>query len=399
MSDTYRTNVLRAVLRVAKDCSVNTVAGLTRGAVERWLGDHIRDGMGVRTRNYYRASVIAFANWCRDAGRLRGHDLDRLPKADEHADLKRQRRALTEAELLRLLSVAAERLLLDARTVRRGADKGQATRTLDPKVTDRLIALGRERVLIYKTLVLTGLRLNELRTLTVGRVDQSPGSEHIRLAARNEKNRSGSLVPLRADLPAEIRSWVGVYRLTATNRLFTVPAGLRLILDRDLKAAGIPKRDDRGRTVDVHALRTTFGTMLSTTGTAPRTAQAAMRHSDIKLTMGVYTDPRLINVRGAVERLPSLTPTELVTLPVTRPTGRAGQSAATGDKNGPIDRQECDPGEIDVSACPDKEKPSVTSSVTEGQLVGPAGFEPTTSCTPSKRASQAALRPDLWIPR
>jgi hypothetical protein len=24
---------------------------------------------------------------------------------------------------------------------------------------------------------------------------------------------------------------------------------------------------------------------------------------------------------------------------------------------------------------------------------GPAGFEPTTSCTPSKRASQAALRP------
>ncbi len=27
-------------------------------------------------------------------------------------------------------------------------------------------------------------------------------------------------------------------------------------------------------------------------------------------------------------------------------------------------------------------------------MVGPAGFEPATSCTPSKRASQAALRPD-----
>ena len=150
VSDTYRANVLRAVRRVAEDCGVETVAGLTRGTVERWLADRIRDGMGARTRNYYRASVIAFANWCRDAGRLRGHDLDRLPKADEHADPKRQRRALTEAELLRLLSVAAERPLLDARTVRRGADKGQATRTLDPKVTDRLIALGRERVLIYK---------------------------------------------------------------------------------------------------------------------------------------------------------------------------------------------------------------------------------------------------------
>jgi integrase len=81
--------------------------------------------------------------------------------------------------------------------------------------------------------------------------------------------------------------------------LFKVPTSLRLVLNRDLKAAGIPKRDDRGRTVDVHAMRTTFGTFLSTTGTAPRTAQAAMRHSDIKLTMGVYTDPRLSRPLGA----------------------------------------------------------------------------------------------------
>jgi hypothetical protein len=32
-----------------------------------------------------------------------------------------------------------------------------------------------------------------------------------------------------------------------------------------------------------------------------------MRHSDIKLTIGVYTDPRLLDVRGAVEKLPTLT--------------------------------------------------------------------------------------------
>jgi hypothetical protein len=30
---------------------------------------------------------------------------------------------------------------------------------------------------------------------------------------------------------------------------------------------------------------------------------------------------------------------------------------------------------------------------------GPAGFEPTTSCTPSKRASQAALRPVNFVVR
>src|SRR6202040_2189910 len=95
-------------------------------------------------------------------------------------------------------------------------------------------------------------------------------------------------------------------RLPPDTPLFTVPKALVRILDRDLRLAGIPKRDERGRTLDVHALRTTFGTLLSKGGVAPRTAQAAMRHSDIRLTMGVYTDPKLLDVRGAVEALPAL---------------------------------------------------------------------------------------------
>ena len=81
------------------------------------------------------------------------------------------------------------------------------------------------------------------------------------------------------------------------------------ILNRDLKAAGIPKRDDRGRTVDVHALRHTFGTMLSKAGVSPSVAQAAMRHSSIDLTMNIYTDPRLLDVQGAVESLPHISTT------------------------------------------------------------------------------------------
>ena len=41
-------------------------------------------------------------------------------------------------------------------------------------------------------------------------------------------------------------------------------------------------------------------------GVAPRTAQAAMRHSSIDLTMNVYTDPALLDVHGALDALPSL---------------------------------------------------------------------------------------------
>jgi integrase len=85
-----------------------------------------------------------------------------------------------------------------------------------------------------------------------------------------------------------------------------VPTALVKILDRDLKLAGIPKKDGRGWTVDVHAMRHTFGTLLSRGNVAPRTAQAAMRHSSIDLTMNVYTDPKLLDVAGALERLPDL---------------------------------------------------------------------------------------------
>jgi len=53
-------------------------------------------------------------------------------------------------------------------------------------------------------------------------------------------------------------------------------------------------------------LRHTFGTLLSAAGVAPRTAQAAMRHSTIDLTMNVYTDPKLLDVAGAMDSLPAL---------------------------------------------------------------------------------------------
>ena len=141
----------------------------------------------------------------------------------------------------------------------------------------------------------------------------------VELNAADEKNRQGSTIPLRLDLANDLREWlsdapnVSTLRLRDHNadadsgrRLFRVPAGLVRILDRDLNTAGIDKADERGRTLDVHALRGTFATLLSKGGVAPRTAQAAMRHSTIDLTMNAYTDPKLLDVCGALDSLPSL---------------------------------------------------------------------------------------------
>ena len=51
--------------------------------------------------------------------------------------------------------------------------------------------------------------------------------------------------------------------------LFDVPTALVKILNLDLQAAWIPKHDERGRSIDVHAMRHTFGTMLTAAGVDP----------------------------------------------------------------------------------------------------------------------------------
>lgn len=72
----------------------------------------------------------------------------------------------------------------------------------------------------------------------------------------------------------------------------------------DLQAAGIPYLDAESRQADFHALRHTFGTRLSVAGVAPRLAMELMRHSDLRLTMKIYTDASLLPTASAIEKLP-----------------------------------------------------------------------------------------------
>ena len=115
---------------------------------------------------------------------------------------------MTEPELVRLLDVARRRPLLDALTVRTGKRKGEAFANVRPEVRERLEALGRERALIYKALVLTGLRKNELATLTVAQLRLDASLPHVELDAADEKNREGNGVMIRADLAHDLRHWL-----------------------------------------------------------------------------------------------------------------------------------------------------------------------------------------------
>jgi len=342
-------NVGNCLNRIVADCSFTRLRDLNRRRVDRWVREQRAEEhpSSARTINRHWAALNAFGNWCVSSGRLASNPFARPPKLDESSDRRRQRRALTADEIRRLLYVARIRPLAERgrETVHRSAKSRDGRRTwtrkpltwktidaaakhardtLDPAFVEELDRTGRERALIYKTLVLTGLRRGELASLTVGQLELDGSTAYIRLNAGDAKSGSGADIPIRADLAGDLREWINdraetmrakarlligaaiPAHLPRDEPLFNVPAKLIRIMDRDLEAAGIPKRDDRGRTVDVHALRHTFGTHLSKGGVAPRTAQAAMRHSKLDLTMSVYTDPKLLDVAGAMDALPAL---------------------------------------------------------------------------------------------
>ncbi|MEX2673516.1 MAG: tyrosine-type recombinase/integrase [Phycisphaeraceae bacterium] len=119
------------------------------------------------------------------------------------------------------------------------------------------------------------------------------------MLAQHEKAGRGASIPLRADLVEQLRAYLDDLkrrkgeRLPLGTQLFPMPVDMIRVFDRDLAVAEIPKRDERDRVVDIHALRHTFGIHLARAGVSPRVAMAAMRHSSLELTVNVYTDPRI----------------------------------------------------------------------------------------------------------
>jgi site-specific recombinase XerD len=65
-------------------------------------------------------------------------------------------------------------------------------------------------------------------------------------------------------------------------------------------------QDSNGKFADFHALRHTFITNLGRAGIASKTAQTLARHSDISLTMPIYTHVDQAEQEEAINPLPPL---------------------------------------------------------------------------------------------
>jgi integrase len=317
---------MRRLRFVLRGCQAAKLSDMRNDSVERVLRQLAEGGAtgtfpggaSARTRNLYLSSIRAFARWCHDSGRLEGDPLAPAPAAQRRkrkgrahhlassGDIRRKRRALTEDELLRLLRAARERPLREAMTVRTGSRRGEVVGRVREEVKERLERLGWERSLIYKTLVLTGLRRGELAALRAHDLSLDIAQPVLKLPGEATKNGEEARILLRRDLADELIEWLEATCRKGHDRVFQVPVELVKILKRDLTAAAIPFRDERGRTLDVHSLRYTTATFLSRAKVPPRVAQKILRHSDINLTMRVYTDVHPHDEAEAVEAMPAL---------------------------------------------------------------------------------------------
>ncbi len=432
---TRHVQMVEARLRLMfEECKFKRLRDASRPKLEAWRNrEYARGGRGrgARTLNAYMTTARAFGAWAVEAGRLLANPFAGITSArarlDEAADCRRKRRALSTEELRRLLWAARLRPVAEFGRPRvpAGPDelerRAEAVRarlaTANPVRLRELEAEGETRALTYKALFLTGLRRGELASVTVGQYEPAtpgrPGTcGWIQLRAADAKSGKGAEIPVRGDLAAdldevlrrrltEVRTAARAAgdsipaRLDPDEKLLEVPVALGKWFDMDIHAAGIPKRDGRGRTVDVHALRHSMASHMNAVGVAPRTVQEAMRHSDIELTMSTYTDPRLLDLGGAVERLPELplrperevaraTGTEDVgsslTALLTYSSGKRGRLGTLSENH------EVESGALDVLASLGFDASSGAKSSSDAKRA--KGFEPSTFSLGSRRAKQ-----------
>ena len=427
-------NVSRTLRAAVQECGFKCLRDLRRASVERWVArlidlpaEAVVDTSGAtvspvrpaaRTINAKLVILTAWGNWLVKSQRLAANPFEKLRSEvglDEEDDVRRCRRSLTAQELARLLAVARLRpvaeygrdtiRVIDAKRAAKSratwqkaeltfanidaaAERGRGR--LRPDVLERLEHAGRERALLYAVLCTTGLRKGELAAITVADVRLDQLQPVIELPGSEAKNGKRASLPLRTDVAAELQAWIeektealcrqsvgiaGIPKPTGAEPLFDVPTGLIRILDRDLRAAGIPKRDDRGRTVDVHAMRGTFGSLLAAAGTSPIVLKELMRHKRIETTLKHYVDPRLLDVAGAVSALPAF---GLASGGATDGAPNGALNAARGSESeGIADESQASPREAARDRGPRKNRVSpVFPAKTEERA---KGLEPSTS--------------------
>ena len=246
---------MRRCCRVTNECGFRVLPDPRSEALDRWMRDRLADAvspMSPENINEFRNELVIFANWCVRNRRLLVNPVNDVPKLDATANPGRKRRSMTEAELVKLLRIARWRPLAEfgrltankkpaddkaasevteSKSKRRkwtyspltladleaAVDRARERLKGNPSFVAKLDRRGRERALIFKTLVLTGLRKGELSAVTVGHFEHNGPMPVIVMNSDQTKNRQRAEIPLRADLAEDLRKWLATLQSVTTG--------------------------------------------------------------------------------------------------------------------------------------------------------------------------------------
>ena len=222
----------------------------------------------------------SFSRWLFRTERMRTDPMMQVPKLRLDTDQRHRRRALTDNEIARLIAAAG---------------KGRKVMGMS----------GKDRAMLYWLALETGLRVSELRSLTLASFDLANSARAtVTVQASFSKHRREDVLPIRRDLAEALAAFLAEKAMDAV--LFKVPEKASKMLQVDLKAAWIPYQDEQGRFIDFHGLRHSFISRLARSGIMPAVAKDLARHSTITLTMDHYTHTEIDDRRNALNSVPTI---------------------------------------------------------------------------------------------
>lgn len=185
--------------------------------------------------------------------------------------------------------------------------KKEYRRALSPEEFQRLVSAAPvERAAMYLFLGYTGIRRDEANKLRWGNFEGIDGeTPAVVLPAEITKNRKQDTILLRPEALLaleQLRPEMAMPYEWALRGKVPSPRKLR----EDLAAAGIPFLDDRGRRMDIHALRKTYITLGAAVVSSPQVLKQMARHSDLRTTLDHYTDGQKLPMKEALAALPSI---------------------------------------------------------------------------------------------
>lgn len=243
-------------------------------------------GMSARESNHRVQACREVMRWAVDRGLVERDPLALVQLVNAKLDPRHERRALGEEDLRKLVQKAHD---------------GPIWRGIS----------GPTRSIAWRLAAQVGLRVAEICGLQVRDVDtDAQGGPVLTVRAETAKNRTEARLPLAADLARDLAPYL-LGKLPKAS-LLGLPPSFRHHAPRwlriDLKSAKIPYSDGAGRVADVHALRSAFVTGLMRSGANVKAVQALARHSDARLTVGLYSRFDSKDERHAIGLTPDLSP-------------------------------------------------------------------------------------------